>query len=76
MSQLLAVEEREGKLDGGDGDECSKAEQTRKQWGNKRVGCSFRLTLRSCTEPKKFRRLTDKSSTGQKSQLQGLKYGR
>ena len=38
---MLAVEEREGKLGCGDGDDTSKAEQTRKQWGNKRVVCSL-----------------------------------
>ena len=41
LSQLLAVEEREGKLGGRDGDDRSKAEQTRIQWGNKRIGHSL-----------------------------------
>ena len=41
MSQLLAADEREGRLGCGDDYDSSKAEKMRKQQGNKRVGYIF-----------------------------------
>ena len=61
-TEVSQLEKRapEGKLGGGEGNDKSKAERTRKQCGNKKFGCS----LSSC--PSHLRR-TEKSSSSQGS---------